>query len=72
MLTCPDKVSYSGNTLFDDAQNENVRDLILDILSIEVKGLYVILTLTNISGEDVLIVDLHLNPIHEQAHVFWG
>lgn len=25
---------------------------------------------TNICGEDVLIVDLYLNPVHEQAHVF--
>lgn len=27
---------------------------------------------TDVGGEDVLIVDLYLNPIHEQAHVFGG
>lgn len=27
---------------------------------------------TDIGGEDVLIVDLYLNPIHEQTHVFRG
>lgn len=28
------------------------------------------LVLTNISGKDLLIVDLDLNPVHKQAHVF--
>ena len=28
--------------------------------------------LTNVGGEDVLIVDLHLDPVHEQVHVARG
>lgn len=28
--------------------------------------------LTNIGGEDVLIVDLYLNPVHKQTHVLRG
>lgn len=28
--------------------------------------------LTHVGGEDVLVVDLHLDPVHEQAHVLGG
>lgn len=31
---------------------------------------WLISTLTDIGGEDVLVVDLYLDPVHEQAHVF--
>lgn len=27
---------------------------------------------TNIGGEDVLVVDLYLDPLHQQTHVLWG
>lgn len=29
-------------------------------------------TLTDAGGEDVLVIDLHLYPVHQQVHVLWS
>lgn len=55
----------------------SVTDLILNqsvenLRKVFTHRLWLFSTLTDVGGEDVLIVDLYLNPIHEQTHVLRG